>query len=85
MESNALLDALLEQAGMSHAGLAARVNAAGAANGLQLRYDHTAVARWLRGQCPRSPVPDLICDIIGERLQRQLTHDDVGLGARRPV
>jgi hypothetical protein len=80
MEPNTLLDALLDEAGMSHAGLAARINTAGARRGHTLSYDHTAVGRWLKGQRPRGHVPDLICDILSHRLQRPLTHDDIGMG-----
>ncbi|MFJ9827933.1 transcriptional regulator [Streptomyces sp. NPDC101160] len=77
---NALLDALLVEAGISHAGLAARVNQAGRARGLALRYEHTAVARWLKGQRPRGQVPDLICEVLAGRLHRTVTLDDIGLG-----
>jgi tetratricopeptide (TPR) repeat protein len=80
VQPNTLLDALLEEAGFSHAGLAARVNRAGSARGLSLRYEHTAVARWLKGQRPRGRVPDLICEVLAERLRRTVTLDDVGLG-----
>ncbi|MFJ6796216.1 transcriptional regulator [Streptomyces sp. NPDC091268] len=81
MQPNALLDALLAEAGMSHAGLAAYVNQAGRTRGLALRYEHTAVTRWLRGQRPRGQVPDLICEVLGGRLRRPLSLDDVGFGA----
>ncbi|MGW4856533.1 hypothetical protein ACWEPZ_35510, partial [Streptomyces sp. NPDC004288] len=37
----------------SSAGLARSVNMVGAERGLDLRYDKTSVARWLRGQQPR--------------------------------
>ncbi|WP_175407604.1 transcriptional regulator [Streptomyces sp. TRM64462] len=80
MQPNTLLDALLDEAGISHAGLAAHVNRAGRARGLALRYEHTAVARWLKGQRPRGQVPDLICEVLGARLRRPVTLDDVGLG-----
>ncbi|WP_371615059.1 transcriptional regulator [Streptomyces sp. NBC_00454] len=80
MQPNALLDALLAEAGMSHAGLAAHVNQAGRTRGLALRYEHTAVARWLKGQRPRGQVPDLICEVVGGRLGRALCLDDVGFG-----
>ncbi|GGQ23683.1 transcriptional regulator [Streptomyces roseolilacinus] len=80
MQPNTLLDALLDEAGMSHAGLAAHVNQAGRAHGLELRYEHTAVARWLKGQRPRGRVPDLICEVLGARLRRPVTLDDIGLG-----
>jgi tetratricopeptide (TPR) repeat protein len=84
MQPNTLLDALLEEAGFSHAGLAARVNRAGSARGLALRYEHTAVARWLKGQRPRGRVPDLICEVLAGRLRRVVTLDDIGLGVSAP-
>ncbi|WP_432250069.1 transcriptional regulator [Streptomyces sanyensis] len=80
MQPNVLLDALLAEAGFSHAGLAARVNGAGSARGLALRYEHTAVARWLKGQRPRGQVPDLICEVLAARLGRPVALADVGLG-----
>ncbi|MFD7444984.1 transcriptional regulator [Streptomyces sp. NPDC059909] len=80
MQPNTLLDALLDEAGISHAGLAAHVNQAGRARGLALRYEHTAVARWLKGQRPRGRVPDLICEVLAARLHRAVTLDDIGLG-----
>lgn len=78
-EPNTLLDNLLAEAGMSRQGLAVRINHAGAARGKRLRYDHTAVARWIRGQRPRKPTPDLICEVLGAQLGRPLTHADIGL------
>jgi tetratricopeptide (TPR) repeat protein len=80
MQPNTLLDAILDEAGVSHAGLAAHVNQAGRARGLTLRYEHTAVARWLKGQRPRGQVPDLICEVLARRLERPVTLDDIGLG-----
>ncbi|MFE9254965.1 transcriptional regulator [Streptomyces sp. NPDC006879] len=80
MQPNTLLDALLAEAGISHAGLAVRVNQAGRAQGLALRYEHTSVARWLRGQRPRGQVPNLICEVLSDRLHRVLTLDDIGFG-----
>lgn len=82
MEPNTLLDALLAEAGMSHAGLAARVNRGSAepGRGPRMRYDHTAVGRWIKGQRPRGHVPTLICDILGSHLGRPLSIDDIGMG-----
>lgn len=80
MEPNTLLDALIAEAGMSRKGLAARINHAGRARGKTLRYDHTAVIRWLGGARPRGIVPDLICDILTARLGRPITLADIGMG-----
>ncbi len=82
MEPNTLLEALIDEAGFSRAGLAAHVNQAGRARGLGLRYEHTAVARWLKGQRPRGQTPDLICEVLGNRLRRAVSLDDIGLAAR---
>ncbi|WP_030251917.1 hypothetical protein [Streptomyces violens] len=86
MEPNTLLDAILDEAGISHAGLAVHINQLGRRRGLSLRYEHTAVARWLKGQRPRGQVPDLICEILSDRLHRPVGLDDIGLsrpGTRR--
>jgi hypothetical protein len=80
-EPNILLDALIDEAGMSHDGLAARVNQAGKRHGLVLLYDHASVRRWIRdATVPRGQVPDLICEILSERLTRAVTLADAGLG-----
>ncbi|MGW6205371.1 transcriptional regulator [Streptomyces sp. NPDC055089] len=81
MEPNTMLEALIDEAGVSRAGLAAHVNRAGRDRGLCLRYEHTAVARWLKGQRPRGQVPDLICEVLGNRLRRTLSLDDIGMAA----
>ena len=51
MEPNSQLDVLLDQSGISRAGLASRVNRLGVKHDVTLRYDHTAVARWLSQFC----------------------------------
>lgn len=80
MEPNTLLDALLDEAGMSYAGLVARLNTTGANLPKPLRYDHTAVTRWIRGERPRGAVPGMICDILSGSLHRPLSLDDIGMG-----
>jgi hypothetical protein len=79
-EPNILLDALLDEAGVSHDGFAARVNRAGTRHGLLLLYDHASVRRWIRdATVPRGRVPELICEILSARLGRAITLADVGL------
>jgi len=80
MERNILLEALLDEAGMSHSGLAARVNLLRAAGGKVTRYDHTSVGRWINGQRPRGRVPDLICEVLGKQLERPISLSDIGMG-----
>jgi tetratricopeptide (TPR) repeat protein len=78
VEPNLLLETLIERAGLSHAGLARRINTAG--GDLGLRYDHASVARWIRDHgVPRNPVPELICQVLTARLGETLTPADLGL------
>ncbi len=79
-ETNILLDALIDEAGMSHDGLAARVNRLGARDGLGLFYDHASVRRWIRdGTIPRGRAPELICEVLSMRLGRTVMLADVGM------
>jgi hypothetical protein len=78
--SNERLAALVEEAGFSWAGLARRVNDLGANEGLALRYDYTAVNRWVkRGERPRLPVPTLIAVALSEKLGRRVRPLDFGM------
>ncbi len=79
-EPNVLLDALIEEAGFSHAGFAARVNERGKQQGIDLHYDHASVARWLRDHAvPRGRVPEMICEILSARLGRVVSLSGAGL------
>jgi hypothetical protein len=76
-------------AGCSWAGLARRINRLGAEQGVRLRYDYTAVNRWVkRGERPRPPVPSLIAQALSEKLGRTVLPadfdmpDDESLAAR---
>ncbi|WP_344162263.1 transcriptional regulator [Nocardiopsis rhodophaea] len=60
---------------MSNAGLASRVN-----QHLGTRYDHTAVARWIRDHAiPRGRAPQVMCDVLSQRLGRTITMSDIGM------
>lgn len=79
-EPNILLDALIDEARMSHDGFAARVRKAGESHGLKLLYDHASVRRWVRDAAiPRGRVPEIICGVLSARLRRTITLADVGL------
>ncbi|WP_432057280.1 transcriptional regulator [Streptomyces sp. bgisy022] len=78
-QPNERLQALIQEAGCSNAGLARRVNLCGAEHGLDLRYDKTSVARWLRGQQPRGRAPAIIAEALGRKLGRTVTIDEIGM------
>jgi tetratricopeptide (TPR) repeat protein len=83
-EPNDILEALIreadERAACSWAGLARRVNVLGAEEGLALRYDYTAVHRWVRlGQVPKPPVPGMIARALSEKLGRRVDAADFGM------
>lgn len=74
-EPNILLADLIRESGISNAGLAARINRV-----LGTRYDHTAVARWVRDYAtPRGRAPQVICEILSQRLGRQISMSDIGM------
>ncbi|GGU96919.1 hypothetical protein GCM10010211_75320 [Streptomyces albospinus] len=78
-QPNERLQALIQEAACSNAGLARRVNMCGAEHGLDLRYDKTSVARWLRGQQPRGRAPAVIAEALGRKLGRTVTIDEIGM------
>lgn len=78
-QPNERLRALIQEAGCSNAGLARRVDLCGAEHGLDLRYDKTSVARWLRGQQPRGRAPGIIAEALGRKLGRPVTIDEIGM------
>ncbi|MEE1929566.1 transcriptional regulator [Streptomyces sp. TRM 70351] len=82
-QPNDRLASLIQEAGCSNAGLARRVNLTGAEHGLDLRYDKTSVARWLRGQQPRGRAPSMIAEALGRKLGRTVTVDEIGMAAGR--
>jgi hypothetical protein len=77
---NEKLKSLMTEAGCSYEGLALRVNTLGAQHGLQLSYDKSSVSHWVNGKRPRSPVPFLIAEILGMKLGRSVSLDEIGLG-----
>jgi hypothetical protein len=82
-QPNEKLQALIQEAGCSNAGLARRVNLCGTEHGLDLRYDKTSVARWLRGQQPRGRAPAVISEALGRKLGRTVTLDEIGMADGR--
>jgi hypothetical protein len=80
---NGRLAALIDEAGCSHKGLAKRVVDLGTVHGLALRYNHSSVDRWVRGEQPKPPVPDLLASVLGSILGRSLAPADLGMDQAR--
>jgi hypothetical protein len=85
-EPNDRLQALIEEAGLSHKGPARRINDLGASRGIPgLSYDHSSVIRWLKGEQPRSPAPKLAAQVFSLALARPVTADDLGFVENRDM
>ncbi|MGW5385634.1 hypothetical protein [Nocardia sp. NPDC003963] len=85
-EPNTVLGDLIDEAGMSWAGLAKRVNTLGADEGEALRYDYTAVGRWVKqGQKPRGIAAHLISRALSEKLGRQVRPAEIGMEAAESI
>ncbi len=75
---NLRLEAFIQQAGFSRAGLALRVNADGAAAGLRLTYGKSAPSQWVAGHVPAAPVRRIVLALLSGKLGRRVTAEDVG-------
>ena len=79
-EQNLRLRSLLDDAGMSNKGLARRIVDLAAVRGVKnVRCDHTSVLRWLAGEQPRSPVPELAAVVLGDALGRKVSETELGM------
>lgn len=82
---NGALQALLEEAEMSNAGLARAVVSAAAREDKQLGTNATTVRRMLEGAQPRWPVPRLVATVLSRRLQREVMITECGFVDREPT
>jgi hypothetical protein len=65
---------------MSNKGLARRVVDLAAIQGVtNVRCDHTSVLRWLAGEQPRSPVPELVAVVLSDALGRKVSETELGM------
>jgi hypothetical protein len=79
-EDNLRLRALLDEAAMSNKGLARRVVDLAATQGMTgVRCDHTSVLRWLTGEQPRPPVPELVAMVLSDALGRKVSETELGM------
>ncbi|WP_431964413.1 hypothetical protein [Nocardia sp. bgisy134] len=78
-QPNRQLAELIEETRLSRKGLARRVVERGRAVGIELGYDHTAVGRWVAGEQPNPPGPQLIAEVLTEVAGRRVTPADCGM------
>jgi hypothetical protein len=79
-EENLRLRTLLDEAAMSNKGLARRIVDLAATQGLAgVRCDHTSVLRWLAGEQPRPPVPELAAEALSNALGRKVSETELGM------
>ncbi|MGH3832996.1 MAG: hypothetical protein ACRDRS_21580 [Pseudonocardiaceae bacterium] len=82
---NNALRVLVDEAGLSHTGLARAVVALGAAEEAQVGTNTTSVRRMLEGAQPRWPVPRLVAQVLSRRLCREVSVTECGFADRAPV
>lgn len=78
-EANAKLAELLRKADISRSGLARRVVDRAEKYGVERRYTHIDVTRWLGGTQPLGVIPTVIAEILSERLGRPVSVSDIGM------
>ncbi len=82
-QPNHQLGELLYETRASRKGFARRIVERGRGIGIELRYDHTSVGRWLAGEQPTSPGPNLIAEVLTELCGRRITPSDCGMAVDR--
>lgn len=78
LSPNARLADLIKTSGLSYAALAQAVNRLGYLAGKTLNYSKSAVSRWIAGEQPRNPVPELLLEVFRKKLGREFTYRDLG-------
>ncbi len=81
---NHQLAALIAETGFSNKGLARRVVDLAQTRGYRdLKYNHSSVERWLRGEQPRPPTPRLLAEVLSIALGRPVTLARLGMAHDR--
>ena len=85
VSANSVLRVLVEEAGLSNAGLARAVVAAGAEEGVHVGTNTTSVRRMLDGCQPRWPVPRLVATVLSRALHHEVSVTECGFVDRTPA
>lgn len=81
---NTRLAGLIKESDLSYAAVAQAVNRLGQLAGRPLSYQKSAVSRWISGEQPRRPVPELLLEVLRRKLRRDLTYQDLGFDIEEP-
>lgn len=84
-DANEALLHWFRQGGWTQLELARAVGRLGRARGYNVAPDSSRVRRWLEGERPRHPVPDLLAALFAERTGRPCTPADLGLATASPT
>jgi hypothetical protein len=80
-QRNTVFAAVIDDSGLSAAEVARRLNDVAASVGLlKTSFDHTSVARWLRGEHPRPRTVELLTVVLSEAIGRSIAPSDLGMG-----
>ncbi|MGQ0773504.1 MAG: hypothetical protein ACT4NY_03650 [Pseudonocardiales bacterium] len=77
--ANFQLEEMCARTGWSHKELARRVNQRARLRGVGRSADASRIRRWLEGQHPQPPVPELLSELFSEELGYPITPTDFGL------
>ena len=84
-DANEALLRWFRRGGWTQLELARAVGRLGQARGYNVAPDSSRVRRWLEGERPRHPVPDLLAALFSERTGRPCTPADLGLATASPT
>ncbi|MBO2447108.1 transcriptional regulator [Actinomadura barringtoniae] len=76
---NTRLAAVIDEADVSHLGLASRICEVAKEWRVAPRPAHTQIARWVEGQKPRGITPALIAEALSRKLGRRVTLAEIGM------
>src|SRR2546423_1338888 len=79
---NSMLAALIEESGYTPTQLASRLNELSASYGRPASFNHTSVARWLRGERPRGSTVQLLVNVLSQAGGRRLSAAELGVQER---
>ncbi|MEV6984015.1 hypothetical protein AB0M95_22545 [Sphaerisporangium sp. NPDC051017] len=74
---NLSLRGLLDQVGWRPEALARRVNAVLEQPPWKRRIHEKTPYKWLRGEVPHPPIPDIVVDLLGQAIGHPVAHDEV--------